>query len=163
MTRSKKAREMLEDMKYDPWEIKLRRWWRLKQWVFICKTRYLWDTSFQGYIFKKENMKLSNISFVSRTILMLGVLLVFCMAVFKEVNSDLDILLTLSMWTMGVLVQYWAVNLIIHYRYSKGPGLKPYPGDHTHVFFLLTGISILSLLLSMFIVLMRFIWLNDPS
>ena len=34
--RSKIVHKILDDMKKDSWWIKLRRWWRLKLWVYKC-------------------------------------------------------------------------------------------------------------------------------
>jgi hypothetical protein len=52
--RSKIIEDLLIRMESDPWHIKLRRWWRLQVWVFICKTRFIWDLSYQHNIFRKK-------------------------------------------------------------------------------------------------------------
>ena len=52
--RSPTVQRLLDKMENDPWYIKLRRWWRLKVWVYTCLTRKYWDKSFEGYIFKKK-------------------------------------------------------------------------------------------------------------
>lgn len=44
---------LLEQMKRDPWHIKLMRWWRVKLWVWTCMTRKYWDKEYQHYIWKK--------------------------------------------------------------------------------------------------------------
>ena len=50
-----KYEELLKEMEKDPWHVKLRRWWRLKVWLYTCLTRKYWDKEFEGYIFKKKN------------------------------------------------------------------------------------------------------------
>ena len=52
--RSKVLQDIRNEMKKDPWHIKLRRWCRLKIWVYKCRTRKYWDKTYQGYIFKKK-------------------------------------------------------------------------------------------------------------
>ena len=51
---SKIMQEIREKMDKDPWYVKLGRWYRLQDWLFICLTRKYWDKSFSGYIFKKK-------------------------------------------------------------------------------------------------------------
>jgi hypothetical protein len=45
---------IIRQMEQDPWHVKLRRWWRLKVWVWMCLTRKYWDKEYQHYIFKKK-------------------------------------------------------------------------------------------------------------
>lgn len=45
---------IMRQMEQDPWHVKLRRWWRLKVWVWMCLTRKYWDKEYQHYIFKKK-------------------------------------------------------------------------------------------------------------
>jgi len=52
--RSKILQEIEDEISKDPWYIKLRRWFRLKIWTYICLTRKYWDKSYSGYIFKKQ-------------------------------------------------------------------------------------------------------------
>ena len=52
--RSKVLQDIRNEMKKDPWHIKLRRWCRLKIWVYKCRTRKYWDKTYQDYIFKKK-------------------------------------------------------------------------------------------------------------
>ena len=52
--RGKFLQDMLNEMENDPWHVKLRRWCRLKIWVYKCRTRKYWDKTHQGYIFKKK-------------------------------------------------------------------------------------------------------------
>ena len=52
--RSKVLQELIDEMEKDPWHVKLRRWCRLKIWVYKCRTRKYWDKTYQGYIFKKK-------------------------------------------------------------------------------------------------------------
>jgi hypothetical protein len=37
--RSKILQDILDEMKNDPWHVKLRRWWRVKVWTYTCLTR----------------------------------------------------------------------------------------------------------------------------
>ena len=52
--RSKVLQQLIDEMEKDPWHVKLRRWWRVKIWVYKCLTRKYWDKTYQGYIFKKK-------------------------------------------------------------------------------------------------------------
>lgn len=52
--KSKVAQRLLDEMEQDPWYIKLRRWYRVKLWVFICLTRKYWDKTYSGYVFKNK-------------------------------------------------------------------------------------------------------------
>ena len=52
--RSKVLQRLIDEMEKDPWYVKLRRWWRVKIWVYKCRTRKYWDKTYQGYIFKKK-------------------------------------------------------------------------------------------------------------
>jgi hypothetical protein len=45
---------MLKDMEKDPWHVKLKRWWRVTIWVWVCRTRFIWDLDYQHNIFKKR-------------------------------------------------------------------------------------------------------------
>jgi hypothetical protein len=47
-------RRLTEEMKKDPWHVKLRRWWRLERWVWRCRTRWLWDLDYEHNIFRKK-------------------------------------------------------------------------------------------------------------
>jgi len=57
----KKAREyhsevlekLDQEMKNDPWYKKLRRWINLQKWIWICRTRFIWDFNYHN-IFKKK-------------------------------------------------------------------------------------------------------------
>lgn len=51
--RSQLTQRILDEMNKDPWYIKLRRYIKIRIWVYICLTRKYWDKSFKGYIFKK--------------------------------------------------------------------------------------------------------------
>lgn len=46
---------LMREMEKDPWHVKLRRWWRVKLWTWICLTRKYWDKEYQNYIFKRKN------------------------------------------------------------------------------------------------------------
>ena len=47
-------RRLTEEMKNDPWHVKLRRWFRLQRWVWMCRTRWIWDLDYEHNIFKKK-------------------------------------------------------------------------------------------------------------
>ena len=34
-------RRLTEEIKNDPWHVKLRRWWKFKRWVWMCKIRII--------------------------------------------------------------------------------------------------------------------------
>lgn len=51
--RSPVVQRMLEEMDKQPWHVKLRRWIRIRIWLYTCLTRKYWDKSYQGYIFRK--------------------------------------------------------------------------------------------------------------
>lgn len=53
--RSKVLQRVLDKMEKDPWHVKLRRWWWLKKWTFICLSRKYWDKTSVNYIFKKHH------------------------------------------------------------------------------------------------------------
>ena len=62
MNKNNKARKytspllesLINEMDNDPWYIKLKRWFRLKKWLFTCLTRRYWDKSYENYVFKKK-------------------------------------------------------------------------------------------------------------
>lgn len=45
--RSPTLERLLEKMENDPWHIKLKRWWRIRRWLWSCKLRHYfhWVTS----------------------------------------------------------------------------------------------------------------------
>ena len=47
-------KDLTNEMKNDPWHVKLRRWWRFKKWLWICHTRFIWDLSYERNIFRKK-------------------------------------------------------------------------------------------------------------
>jgi len=47
-------KQLIEEMKNDPWHVKLRRWFRLQRWVWICRTRWIWDLNYEHNIFRKK-------------------------------------------------------------------------------------------------------------
>ena len=47
-------KQLTEEMKNDPWHVKLRRWWRLQRWVWMCRTRWIWDLDYEHNIFRKK-------------------------------------------------------------------------------------------------------------
>lgn len=51
--RSKVIQQLMDEMDKDPWHVKLKRWLRLKMWIYKCLTRKYWDKNHSGYIFKK--------------------------------------------------------------------------------------------------------------
>jgi len=52
--RSKTLDLLLTEMENDPWYVKLRRWWRVKKWVWTCRTRWIWDLEYEHNIFRKK-------------------------------------------------------------------------------------------------------------
>jgi hypothetical protein len=52
--RSKVLQRLIDEMEKDPWYVKLRRWWRVKIWIYKCRTRKYWDKTYQNYLFKKK-------------------------------------------------------------------------------------------------------------
>ena len=47
-------RRLVKEMKNDPWHVKLRRWFRLQRWVWMCRTRWIWDLNYEHNIFRKK-------------------------------------------------------------------------------------------------------------
>ena len=47
-------KQLTEEMKNDPWHVKLRRWWKFKRWVWRCRTRWIWDLDYEHNIFRKK-------------------------------------------------------------------------------------------------------------
>jgi hypothetical protein len=48
-------RRLTDEMKKDPWRVKLRRWWRFKRWTWKCRTRWIWDLQYEHNIFRKKH------------------------------------------------------------------------------------------------------------
>lgn len=55
--KSKVLEKLMVDMENDPWHVKLKRWIKLKIWVYTCLTRKYWDKSYKHYIFKSKKQK----------------------------------------------------------------------------------------------------------
>jgi hypothetical protein len=53
-TKSGILKQQIEKMKNDPWHVRLRRWFRLQRWVWMCRTRWIWDSDYEHNIFKKK-------------------------------------------------------------------------------------------------------------
>ena len=47
-------KQLVEEMRNDPWHVRLRRWWRLERGVWRCRTRWLWDLDYEHNIFRKK-------------------------------------------------------------------------------------------------------------
>jgi hypothetical protein len=47
-------RRLTEEIKKDPWHVKLRRWWKFKRWMWMCRTRWIWDLNYEHNIFRKK-------------------------------------------------------------------------------------------------------------
>jgi hypothetical protein len=47
-------KQLTEEMKNGPWHVKLRRWFRLQRWVWMCRTRWIWDLNYEHNIFRKK-------------------------------------------------------------------------------------------------------------
>jgi hypothetical protein len=55
--RTKTVDRLLKEMENDPWHIKLRRWWRVRLWVWTCRTRWIWDLEYERNIFRKNKKR----------------------------------------------------------------------------------------------------------
>lgn len=55
--KSEVVEKLMTEMENDPWHVKLKRWWKLKIWVWTCLTRKYWDKSYKNYIFKSKKQK----------------------------------------------------------------------------------------------------------
>ena len=51
---SKIMQDALDEMKRDSWYVKLKRWFRVRMWIYTCLTRKYWDKTYEGYIFKRR-------------------------------------------------------------------------------------------------------------
>jgi len=40
-----------------PWYKKLKMWLNTQRWVWVCRTRFIWDLNYRHNIFKKKNGK----------------------------------------------------------------------------------------------------------
>jgi hypothetical protein len=47
-------KQLIEEMKNDPWHVRLRRWFRLQRWVWMCRTRGF-GTRIMNTIYSKRN------------------------------------------------------------------------------------------------------------
>ena len=47
-------RKYNEELRKGPWHVKLRRWFRLQRWVWMCRTRWIWDLDYEHNIFRKR-------------------------------------------------------------------------------------------------------------
>ena len=50
--RSQVTERILKQMEADLWQVKFKRWVRLKYWIIMCRTRFIWDLDYQNNIFK---------------------------------------------------------------------------------------------------------------
>lgn len=41
--RSPVLEKILEEMERDPWHVKLKRWWRVEKFAWICLMRWEWN------------------------------------------------------------------------------------------------------------------------
>jgi len=53
--KTKTVERLLKEMENRPWHLKLRDWWNIKLWVWTCRTRFIWDLSYERNIFRKKN------------------------------------------------------------------------------------------------------------
>jgi hypothetical protein len=53
--KTKTVERLLKEMENRPWHLKLRDWWNIKRWVWTCRTRFIWDLSYERNIFRKKN------------------------------------------------------------------------------------------------------------
>lgn len=47
------VQRMMDEMKKDPWYVKLKRCIRVKIWVYICLSRKYWDISLESCIWNR--------------------------------------------------------------------------------------------------------------
>ena len=52
--KSETIQRLMDQMKNDPWYVRLKRWYMVEKWVLVCRTRKFWDKSYEHYIFKKK-------------------------------------------------------------------------------------------------------------
>jgi hypothetical protein len=50
--KSQVTKRILAEMAADPWHKKLKRWFRLKRWIIMCRTRFIWDREYEHWLFK---------------------------------------------------------------------------------------------------------------
>ena len=55
--RSPVVERLFEEMKDDPWYIKLKRWYVVEKWVLICRTRKFWDKTYNITYLKKITLR----------------------------------------------------------------------------------------------------------
>ena len=53
--RTKTVERLLKEIENRPWHLKLGDWWNIKRWVWTCRTRFIWDLSYERNIFRKKN------------------------------------------------------------------------------------------------------------
>lgn len=51
--RSPKIEELEAEMKKDHWKVKLRRWTSVQIWIMTCRTRFIWDLTYEKNIINK--------------------------------------------------------------------------------------------------------------
>ena len=54
---SKVIEELQQQYDNLPWYKKLKIWLNTQRWVWMCRTRFIWDLNYQHNIFKKKNGK----------------------------------------------------------------------------------------------------------
>lgn len=50
-------KDLTNEIKNDPWHVKLRRWWKFKKWLWMCHTRFIWDLCYEKNLFRKFKSK----------------------------------------------------------------------------------------------------------
>lgn len=55
--KSNVLKNLIDEMENDSWRIKLRRWLSVKKWVLVCRTRFIWDLTYNKNIFKNKKEK----------------------------------------------------------------------------------------------------------
>lgn len=51
---SEVLQKLMDEMENDPWHVKLKRSFDTWLWMQKCRTRFIWDLSYQHNIFKKN-------------------------------------------------------------------------------------------------------------
>jgi hypothetical protein len=55
--KTKTVDRLLKEMENLPWKVKLRHRWRVRLWVWTCRTRWIWDLEYERNIFIKNKKR----------------------------------------------------------------------------------------------------------
>jgi Na+-transporting NADH:ubiquinone oxidoreductase subunit NqrF len=51
---SETIERLQKEIDNSPWHKKLKMWWDLKKWDWTCRTRFIWDLSYEHNIFRRK-------------------------------------------------------------------------------------------------------------